>query len=254
MYGNTEASTTRRPSSAVHAHRGRDRRPPSVRGAHRRTCTKGAGPSRRPEPPSRGSVRRSRPPGRVRARRLRTASNAGWLRIVAHEADRLHPLPPVLVGRQVVEPQAGCTRGSVSVIVTDASRVRVHRADVDLVPVVARRRRPVVAHGDRQEVEHQVRIRDVVVAPREPSALEVVRGARARAGTGAIARRPTAGSATCRYGRDRDRLRARVLDVDLQVVLEVLAHARHVLHDVDPERLQVVRVADARELERSAAS
>jgi hypothetical protein len=52
------------------------------------------------------------------------------------------------------------------------------------------------------------------------------------------------------YGRDRDRLRARVLDVDLEVVLQVLADAGQVVHDVDAERAQLVGVAHAGELQR----
>jgi hypothetical protein len=48
----------------------------------------------------------------------------------------------------------------------------------------------------------------------------------------------------------RDRLLGGVLDVDLEVVLQVLADAGQVVHDVDAERLEVVRVADAGELQQ----
>ena len=45
-----------------------------------------------------------------------------------------------------------------------------------------------------------------------------------------------------------------VLDVDLEVVLQVLADARQVVDDVDPERLELVGVADARRAGAAAAS
>ena len=41
-----------------------------------------------------------------------------------------------------------------------------------------------------------------------------------------------------------------MLDVDLEVVLEVLADARQVVHGVDAERLELVGVADAGELQQ----
>jgi len=50
-------------------------------------------------------------------------------------------------------------------------------------------------------------------------------------------------------GLHRDRLLRAVLDVDLEVVLEVLADTRQIGHDRDPQRAQVRRVADARQLE-----
>lgn len=44
---------------------------------------------------------------------------------------------------------------------------------------------------------------------------------------------------------ERDRLGALVLDVQVQVVLHVLADSRHVLHHRDANLLQVLGVADA---------
>ena len=44
-------------------------------------------------------------------------------------------------------------------------------------------------------------------------------------------------------------MEARVLDVDLEVVLEVLADGRQVVHDVDPQSPQLAGVTDPRELE-----
>jgi hypothetical protein len=41
-----------------------------------------------------------------------------------------------------------------------------------------------------------------------------------------------------------------VLDVDLEVVLQVLADARQVVDDVDADSAELVRVPDTRELEQ----
>ena len=43
---------------------------------------------------------------------------------------------------------------------------------------------------------------------------------------------------------------AQVLDVDLEVILQVLADARQVVHDRDAERLELARVPDAGELQQ----
>ena len=55
-------------------------------------------------------------------------------------------------------------------------------------------------------------------------------------------------------GLHRHRLRARVLDVDLEVVLQVLADARQVVDDVDAERLELARVRRRRRAAAAAAS
>ena len=57
-----------------------------------------------------------------------------------------------------------------------------------------------------------------------------------------------------RVGLHRDRLLRAVLDVDLEVVLEVLAHARDVRHDRDPEAAEQPGRADARQLEQLRVS
>src|SRR5438094_400393 len=103
------------------------------------------------------------------------------------------------------------------------------------------------AIGSAASPIEQVRVRDVVVAPGEPASLEVVRRPRTPLEQEPLQTDPRP-VPPAEVRRDRDGLGARVLDVDLQVILEVLADARHVLHDVDPERLQVVRVADPRPL------
>ena len=111
------------------------------------------------------------------------------------------------------------------------------------------RRGAVVPDRDGEEVEHQVRVGDVLVAAREAAALEVVGGAEA-----AAVDQPLVGDAgpgpPAQAGRDRDRLLRGVLDVDLEVVLEVLADAGRVVDDVDAEAGEELLVADAGELEQ----
>ena len=98
------------------------------------------------------------------------------------------------------------------------------------------RRRAVVADRDREEVEHQVRVGDLVVRADEAAGLEVVRRARP-----APEEQPseTDGRSVAlpEGGRDRDRQLRRVLDVDLEVVLQVLADGRQVVDDLDSQRL-----------------
>ena len=173
----------------------------------------------------------------------------GLAQDVPRDPDRLDPLAPVGVGGQVVEPQRRVD-GRVGRDDPDrAAGVGVHRADVHLVAVTAGRRRAVVPDRDRQEVEHQVRVRHVVVGPGEAAALEMVR----RAGAGppeqplGADHRPVA---PLQRGRHRDRLLAGVLDVDLEVILQVLADARQVGDHVDAVLAQQAGRADAGELEQ----
>ena len=130
-----------------------------------------------------------------------------------------------------------------------ATRVGIHRTDVDLVPVTGCARAAVVADGERQEVEHQVRVSDRVVAPGEPAALEMVR----RAGPAPEEQplRPDERTAPrLRRGRlHRDRLERPVLDVHLEVVLEMVADTGQVGHDGDLERPKILRSPDTGQLE-----
>ena len=119
---------------------------------------------------------------------------------------------------------------------------------MDLVAVPLRRG-AVVADRERQEVEHQVRVGDLVIAADETARLEVVGRARAAAAQQPLEPDQRA-VAPLHRRRHRDRLLGRVLDVDLEVVLEVRADTGQVGDDVDPELPQILGVADAGELQQ----
>ena len=117
-----------------------------------------------------------------------------------------------------------------------------------LIPVVAGRGRSVVAHGDRKEMEHQVRIRRVVVGTSETAALEVVGGPRSSPEQPLQAdERP---SPQLEVSLHRYRLGACVLHVDLEVVLQVLADAGQVMDHRHPGGLEDLRRADPRDLKQ----
>ena len=99
---------------------------------------------------------------------------------LARAGDCLQPLAAVLLGGQVVEAQLRVLARIDRDDLHRAAGVGVHRADVHLV-AMALRGRAVVADRQRQEVEHQVRVGDLVVAADEAAGLEVVRGAGAAA-------------------------------------------------------------------------
>ncbi len=168
---------------------------------------------------------------------------------VARHPDRLDPLPLVVVGRQVVEQHRGV---GLRVRAPDphvTAGVGIHRTDVHLIAVALGRGRAVVPDRDRQEVEHQVGVVDVLVAAREPAALEVVGGTEATA-----VEQPLVGDpgpfAPLETGRDRDRLLRGVLDIDLEVVLQVLPHPGRVVDHVDAESTEQRLVADTGQLEQ----
>ena len=104
-------------------------------------CTTDGARSRRRARPSRGSPRPSRPPGRVRSRRRRVRLERGLAEDPPGDPDRLDPLAPVLVGREVVEAERRMDARIGRDDLHRAAGVGVHRPDVDLVAVAARRRR-----------------------------------------------------------------------------------------------------------------
>ena len=218
--------------------------------AHPARCTRGAARSRRPSRPTSRISSSVSTLGPGESSPALNGSNAGWFRMLARHADRLDPLAPVLLGRQVVEPQRRMHARVGARDLHRAARVRVHRADVHLVAVVARGRRAVVAHRDRQEVEHQVRVRDVVVAAREPAALEVVRGARAAAEEQPLRTRSTGASATSGTARSRPAACTRTGCRPPGGPAGARRRPGRSCTTSMPSALELVGVADARELQQ----
>ncbi len=226
--GSTTLSSSARPMRQVHD--GCNAVSPSVR-TQSRICssvsTLGPGET---SPPLNGSI-------------------AGWLKM--RRAMRIASIHSRRSsgGGDVVEPQRRLGLRVGGGDLHRAARVGVHRPDVHLVTVPARRRRAVVADGDRQEVEHQVRVGDFVVAAHEPAALEVVR----RAGSPAQEQPLGADEGSpphLQLRLQRHRLLAGVLHVDLEVILQVPADGRQVVHDGDVQPGEMRGIADAAELQQ----
>ena len=93
----------------------------------------------------------------------------------------------------------------------------------------------VVPDGYRKEMEHQVRVGDALVAAHEATGFEVVRRPRATAEQqpAQTYRGPVA---PLQRRRNRYGQLGRILDVDLEMVLEVLADRGQVLHHRNPQR------------------
>ena len=120
-----------------------------------------------------------------------------------------------------------------------------HRANVPLEAVLDVRLLAVVTHGHRQEVEHEVRVILVLIGAHEAAALEVGGSNRALVGQQPLQthERP-APLIQVRLGGGGG-LGGLILDVDLEVVLQVLAHTRQVLDDVNSVLLQNLTVTNA---------
>ena len=147
---------------------------------------------------------------------------------VAGHSDGLSPLLAVLLRRQVVEQQLRLLEWVVALDPYPPAAVGEHGPDVELVAVPSSRHRPVVADGNGQEVEHQIRPPHLVVTAQEPAGLEVVR--RSRALSEQPLQTDPRPAPTSQVGGHRHRLGAGVLHVHLEVVLKVLPHPGQI-HD-----------------------
>ena len=103
----------------------------------------------------------------------------GLAQNVARAANGLDPLAAVLRGREVVEAQGRVLARVGRFNLYGTTRVGVHRADMHLVAVATLRHGAVVADGEWQEMEHQVRVIDILVAAHKAARLEMVGGGRA---------------------------------------------------------------------------
>ena len=111
---------------------------------------------------------------------------------------------------------------------------------MDLVAVPGRAGAPVVADRQRQEVEHEVRVGDLVVGPGEPAALEVVGRARPAPQEEPLRPDERPPPQLRRRRLHRHRLERLVLDVDLEVVLQVRPDPGQVGDDRDAEGAEIV--------------
>ena len=120
-----------------------------------------------------------------------------------------------------------------------------HRANVPLEAVLDVRLLAVITHGHRQEVEHEVRVVLILIGAHEAAALEVGGSNRALVGQQPLqAHERPAPLIQVRLG-GRGGLGGLILDVDLEVVLQVLAHTWQVLDDVNSVLLQNLTVTNA---------
>ncbi len=188
----------------------------------------------------------------LRARREFAAvvrTECGLIEDPPRRSHRLDPFATISFGGQVVELQRRVHTRVAGRDLDGAASVGVHRPDVHLVSVTTGGGAAVVANCDRQEVEHQIRIGRFFVAAYEPASLEVVGGTEASAAEQPLRtddRPPPPGETR----RDGNRLLGGVLDVDLEVILEVIANARKVRDGLDAQGLQLGGVSHARQLEQ----
>ncbi len=121
-----------------------------------------------------------------------------------------------------------------------AAALGAHRSDMGLKAVLLRERRAVVGHRHGQEVILDVRIGDARAAADEPAGLEMIGRPQA-----ILAQQPACADQRAIPPVDRgvqgDRLLARHLEIKLQVILQVLADARQIVHHLDAERAQLRR-------------
>ena len=108
-----------------------------------------------------------------------------------------------------------------------AGRRRAHRADVRLEAVLIHLFLAVVRDRDRQEVVLEVGVADARAAADEAARLEMIGGAEPRAEEKPLDADPAHRQQVLRRV-ERDRLRARVLHVGFDVVLQVLADSGNV--------------------------
>ena len=129
-----------------------------------------------------------------------------------------------------------------------AAALRAHRPDMRLKSVLFRQRGPVVGDRHRQKMELDVRIADARARADEAARLEMVRCAKP-----APAHEPLQPDQPSReqprMAVERDRLLRGHLEIELEMVLQVLADSRPVGDDVDPERSELRRRSDARQLQ-----
>jgi hypothetical protein len=130
-----------------------------------------------------------------------------------------------------------------------AARLRAHGADMHLEAVAGGGRLAVVADGTGKKMVLDVGVLDAGLGADEGAGFEMVGGAEARAQEQPLGS-DQALPEQIELGIERDRLRAADLEIDLQMVLQVLADAGQMMHRSDAGRTQALLVADARQLQQ----
>src|SRR5215472_2561938 len=129
-----------------------------------------------------------------------------------------------------------------------AAALGAHRADMGLEAVAIGERLAVVADREREKVKLEVRPGDAGAAADEAAAFEMIAGAEAMTGE-----QPAGADQRLRDWVDvrieRDRLAARDLEVEFQMVLQVPADTGAVGEDGEAERLEFGGGADAGQLQ-----
>ncbi len=174
----------------------------------------------------------------------RYGSNAFCAKISRVSLIGVAEFAPIAFGREVVEQDARRLPRIRRRERDRAARGRAHRAHVRLEAVLVDLLPAVVGDRDRQEVVLQVRVLHAGAAADEAAGLEVIGRAEARPEQQPFDADGALGDEVLRR-MERDRLRARVLHVGFDVVLQVRADAGNVRHRRDAELLQRVGVADA---------
>ncbi len=177
---------------------------------------------------------------------------------LAREPDAGAHLGPVVGMAHVIEPNSWRLGRVAGREPHRPAALRAHRPDMGLKAVFPGQRRAVIGDRHRQEMELDVGIAHARARADEAAGLEMIGGAETAPAGQPVqpdeAARDEAGVAV-----ERDRLLRGDLEIELEMVLQVLADPRTVGDDVDPEAPQLRRRADAgkfqelRRIDRPAA-
>ena len=145
-------------------------------------------------------------------------------------------LGPVVGMAHIVEPDSWRLGGIGGFQPHRAAALRAHRPDMRLKAMLARERRAVVGDRHRQEMELDVGIAHAGARADEAAGLEMIRGAEPAPACEPVQADQAAGE-KAGVAIEGDRLLRGDLEIELEMVLKVLADARPVGDDVDAEAL-----------------
>ncbi|CCK14201.1 protein of unknown function DUF140 [Cronobacter universalis NCTC 9529] len=172
----------------------------------------------------------------------------GLVDYLARDANGVAELLPVLLVRHVVKQDRRMLARIARFNAHVAAARRAHGADVALETVRFDGVRAVVVNRHRQEVVLNVRPGELFAAADKPAAFKVVAGA----DTGAVKQPLRADFRLVppfQRRVERDRLFTFVLQIHLQVILQIFADARQIMHHRNITLFQQFRITDAGALE-----